>query len=79
MSLSVTYFGMTADTTKKSSERFEFEGNETVADLRKRLIDQYPGLDKYEFKIAVDTHIVEDDSQLEDGALIALLPPFAGG
>lgn len=79
MSLSLTYFGMIAEATGSSSERMDFEGNETVGELRKNLIAKYPQLGSYEFKIAVDSNVVEDQEKISDDALIALLPPFAGG
>jgi sulfur-carrier protein len=79
MSLSVTYFGMTAETTGLPSERFEKDGIDSVGDLRNHLLEKYPKLKDYEFKIVVDSQVVEDDEKIGDGALIALLPPFAGG
>ena len=79
MSLSITYFGMIAEATGSSSERLASEGNETVGKLRETLVSKYPTLSELEFKIAVDSNVVEDNEKLQDGALIALLPPFAGG
>lgn len=80
MNISINYFGMIAESTGKSSEKIETAEIRTVNDLRKELVNRYPNLSTYEFKIAIDANLVEDENEkIKPGALVALLPPFAGG
>jgi molybdopterin converting factor small subunit len=48
-------------------------------ELKELLISRYPGLAEIVFNIAVDTVIIEEDTRLKPGSIVALLPPFSGG
>ena len=48
-------------------------------DLKEVLLSRFPGLADIVFNIAVDTVIIEEDTRLKPGSIVALLPPFSGG
>lgn len=39
----------------------------------------YPDLNKKVYRIALNNEIIEEEIELKDGDIIALMPPFAGG
>ncbi|HTE25121.1 MoaD/ThiS family protein [Flavitalea sp.] len=48
-------------------------------ELKELLLSRFPRLADIVFNIAVDTVIIEEDTRLKPGSIIALLPPFSGG
>lgn len=50
-----------------------------TAALHKRLIEEYPSLRNYTFRIAVDGKLTDGKVLIFPGSSIALLPPFSGG
>ena len=51
----------------------------SIDELKEALLVRYSGLEKMNFKIAVNQTIINDDYELKGNEEIALLPPFAGG
>lgn len=47
--------------------------------LQKRLLEAYPALSSYTYRIAVDGKMIDGNTPLFPGSRIALLPPFSGG
>ncbi|MEY3436618.1 MAG: MoaD/ThiS family protein [Sphingobacteriales bacterium] len=47
--------------------------------LHHRLIEVYPALVNYTFRIAVDGKLTDGQVPIFPGCTIALLPPFSGG
>jgi molybdopterin synthase catalytic subunit len=80
MPIRVLYFAAARDAAGVSSELLSPVPS-TVADLRRRLAAERPGLARVlpRCRIAVDEEFVEDDAPLADGAEVALVPPVAGG
>ena len=52
--------------------------NDTEA-LLHALFEKYPGLQGRKFMIAVNQLIVTENTIINEGAQLALLPPFSGG
>lgn len=52
-----------------------------VSELRRLLLAAIPGLDAFRFRIVVNRTMPgeADEVQLDEGAEVALFPPFAGG
>lgn len=48
-------------------------------ELEDNLFDLYPELREYNFRMAVDKKLVNDNTPLNGSEEIALLPPFSGG
>jgi molybdopterin converting factor small subunit len=44
-----------------------------------RIDDDYPGIENFTFKVAVNRILVDGEPLLKDGDELALMPPFAGG
>jgi molybdopterin synthase catalytic subunit len=80
MPIRVLYFAAARDAAGVSSELLS-PVPPTVADLRRRLAAERPGLARVlpRCRIAVDEDFAEDDAPLRDGAEVALVPPVAGG
>ncbi|MBL8890009.1 MAG: MoaD/ThiS family protein [Planctomycetaceae bacterium] len=53
----------------------------TVADLREKLLEQYPGLESLLpfSQVAVNHEVAVDSQQITVGDEVAILPPFSGG
>lgn len=78
MILQVKYFGMIAEAIGKSQEQIEIECS-SVGEFTQYILSKYPKLNNYNYKIAVNQNIVDDEFALSGNVEIALLPPFAGG
>lgn len=77
MEISVLFFGVLAEVT--GTNRRTYTGITSYSDLRHRIEDDYPAVIHYNYRIAVNNEIVNDDPELRNGDEAALLPPFAGG
>jgi molybdopterin converting factor small subunit len=51
----------------------------STKELKEILLSRFPRLAEIVFNIAVDTVIIEEDTRLKPGSIVALLPPFSGG
>ena len=47
--------------------------------LLQALHEKYPTLQKLPFRMAVDKNIIQQNTPLGDGSVVALLPPYSGG
>lgn len=70
-------FGMVAEKIGKDALQLENPG--TTEALKTLLFDQFPDLKTMKFSLAVNKKMVQEDSHIEAGMEIALLPPFSGG
>ncbi|HAX92385.1 MAG TPA: MoaD/ThiS family protein [Bacteroidales bacterium] len=77
MEINVLFFGVLADYA--GVRRKHYTGIESYSDLKHRIFDDYPGIEHYTYKIAVNKTIINNDPVLRDGDELAFMPPFAGG
>jgi Molybdopterin converting factor, small subunit len=77
MKVEVIGFGQLADIFKTGS--IKIEGIQSTDGLLSELKCRYPGLANARFTIAVDRQLVNGNTALKDGSVVALLPPFSGG
>ena len=77
MKIKIRYYGKLAEITNKNEE-FLFVDINTVGALKGRLSVQYPELEKFQFQLAQDNTIVDENQKL-NGSAVDLLPPFSGG
>ncbi|MDX9946380.1 MAG: MoaD/ThiS family protein [Bacteroidales bacterium] len=77
MEINVLFFGVLADFT--GVRRKHYTGIESYSDLKHRIFDDYPGIEHYTYKIAVNRTIINEDPLLRNGDELAFMPPFAGG
>jgi molybdopterin synthase sulfur carrier subunit len=77
MKVKVMFFGVLSEVTETGIKFYE--GADSVDQLKLRILDDYPEIFHYDFRISVNNEIINSDTKLSDGDEIALLPPFAGG
>ena len=77
MEINVLFFGVLTDVT--GTHQKHYRGVSSFGDLKHRILDDFPGIEGYTFRIAVNNKIVNDDPLLRDKDEVAYMPPFAGG
>jgi molybdopterin synthase sulfur carrier subunit len=77
MEIRVLFFGVLAEVTQT---RFRNYLNIiSFSDLIHRIMDEYPEFAHYNYLIALNSEIVNEDPELKNLDEIAFMPPFAGG
>ena len=80
MKIQLLFFGITTDLVGENSIKFELNTNATVNDLKESLIEEFPALKNIDqFAIAVNEEYAENNLQLKNGDIIAVIPPVSGG
>lgn len=77
MEISVLFFGVLAEVT--GTQRKHYFSIKSFGDLKHRIEDDFPEIMHYNFRIAVNNKIINEEPLLTHGDEIAYLPPFAGG
>jgi molybdopterin converting factor small subunit len=77
MEISVLFFGVLAEVT--GCHHKHYRDIKSFGDLKHRIEDDFPEIVHYNFRIAVNNKIVNEEIFLSPGDEIACLPPFAGG
>jgi molybdopterin synthase sulfur carrier subunit len=77
MEINILAFGKIADIT--ANREWKIAAVSSTAQIRQQLEATYPDLRGMRYLIAIDKKIVTADTPLQDGAEVALLPPFSGG
>jgi molybdopterin converting factor subunit 1 len=77
----VLYFGQTRDATGSGEEEFTLPERASLQTLLERARSKHGKLGKFDksMKVALNEEIAEGNEPLEDGDVIALIPPVAGG
>ncbi len=80
MEITVKYFGIIADIIQKKEESF-FIDDESIMlkKLQSKIEVKYPKILVINYSIAINKKFLQNDILLENGDIIAFLPPFAGG
>jgi len=77
MEIKVLFFGVLAEVTGTAFRNYS--GVKNTSDLQHRIADDYPEIVHYNFRIAVNSQIINDETDLCENDEVAYLPPFAGG
>lgn len=77
MEIKVLFFGVLAEVTGTNFK--SYRDVMSMADLKIRIQDDYPGVEHYSFRISLNNTLIDNDPLLKDGDEVALMPPFAGG
>lgn len=77
MQVKVLFFGVLTEVTGTNCKHYlEVK---SIGDLKLRLQDDFPEIVHYNYRIALNNEIINNDPQLKDGDEVAFMPPFAGG
>jgi molybdopterin converting factor small subunit len=77
MQVKVLFFGVLSEVA--GSDIRHYQDVKSTDDLCHRLLDEYPEIEHYSYRLSLNNEIIESDMPLNDGDEMALLPPFAGG
>lgn len=77
MKVKVLFFGVLAEKTGKDA--INVEDALDLDSLKSTIVDDYPGIKEYTFRVSVNRDICKANVRLNDGDEVAFLPPFAGG
>jgi len=80
MKIQVLFFGITTDLAGKSSISLTVSENTTVYELKEILKLNYPNLKNiHDFAIAVNETYADNNLDLSEGNVVAIIPPVSGG
>jgi molybdopterin converting factor small subunit len=77
MAIKVLFFGVLAEVAATSFKHYSDVN--TLGDLMMRISDDFPEIVHYNYRIALNSEIIEGEPPLKSGDEVAFLPPFAGG
>ncbi|MGZ0017303.1 MoaD/ThiS family protein [Yeosuana sp. AK3] len=77
MKVTIKYFGLLAEVTKREEETIDFSKT-LISELLEELCVKYPNLRNKDFQVAQNQELVSFDTKLVTNELV-LLPPFSGG
>jgi molybdopterin synthase sulfur carrier subunit len=77
MEIKVLFFGVLAEVTNTGFRHYR--DVKSYNDLKLRIQDDFPGIVHYNYRIALNNELINEDPELKNEDEIAFLPPFAGG
>lgn len=77
MEIRVMFFGVLAEVTQTMFRHYRDVNS--YNDLIHRILDEYPEVIHYSYRVSVNSEIVNEDPELKNDDEVAFLPPFAGG
>lgn len=79
MKINVMYYGLVEEAIQKKKEVVSLPNKSTVKTLKNLLLKDYPALKNITYQVAVNQNLPSENTILNEGVEIAILPPFAGG
>lgn len=77
MEVKVLFFGVLSEVA--GTDLRLYRDVRSTDDLRHRIMDEYPEIEHYNYRLSLNNEIIDKDMLLSDKDEVALLPPFAGG
>jgi len=77
MEIKIIAFGQIADIIGNSI--MSINEIEDTEELRKKLSNAFPQLNEISYGIAINKKIINKNTEINMGDIVALLPPFSGG
>ncbi len=80
MEINLLAFGIAREIMGSSRKTMTLEAGTTVGDLRRRLVQDSPGLSRLNsWAIAVNSEYAADETVVKAGDEVAVIPPVSGG
>lgn len=77
MQVKVLFFGVLAEVTGTNNKHYREVMS--IDDLKLRIEDDFPEFVHYNYRISLNSEIINDNTKLSDKDEVAFMPPFAGG
>ena len=77
MTVKVLFFGVLSEVA--GTDCRHYQEVKSINDLKLRILDDFPEIGQYNYRISLNNEILNSDRNLNEGDEIAFLPPFAGG
>lgn len=77
MELEIITFGKIAEVI--DNQRLQVTNLSTTDELKLYLEKSFPLLSKMNYKLAINKNIVQENSDLKNNDIVAIMPPFSGG
>ncbi|WP_158799018.1 MoaD/ThiS family protein [Pedobacter sp. L105] len=77
MELEIISFGKIAEVI--NNQRIDVSGLSTTDELKAYLEKSFPLLSEMKYKLAVNKNIIQENHDLKNNDIIAIMPPFSGG
>ena len=55
-----------------------YQSTRSISELRFRILDEFPELAHYDFRISLNNVIINDNRNLNDGDEVTLMSPYSG-
>ncbi|HAO14878.1 MAG TPA: molybdopterin synthase sulfur carrier subunit [Tenacibaculum sp.] len=79
MKIQLLAFGAASEIVNPISE-LVFDKEISVAQFRKYLVSEFPEMNKLSsFAIAINEAYIDDEKQLQNNDIVAIIPPVSGG
>ncbi len=79
MTVTVLFFGATADAVRKREIELELADGSTVGEVLEKLKQENPGLSKQKLLIALNEEYVTPDKTVRNGDTLAVFTAVSGG
>lgn len=77
MEIRVLFFGVLAEVTHTMFRHYREIAS--FSHLMHRITDEFPEIVHYDYRIAVNSELINDEPALKNNDEVAFMPPFAGG